>query len=110
MTEPTCRIVSALTAAPAPSPRAAWLGVTSRAVPRFGDESEQPGRDRRFALLTPAVPAGRQPAESLLDILQLPAGRDRPAQQQLGLALGRFVHPGVHDGLGGGVVRQRPFG
>src|SRR5580704_14230619 len=91
-TEPTCRLVSALTGAPALSPRAARLGVTAGAVPRLGDESQQAGRDRRLALLAPAVPAGRQPGESLLDVRQLPAGRYRPAQQQLGLALDGFVH------------------
>ena len=56
-----------------------------------GMRGKQPGRDRRTALLASAESPRGQPGESLFDVLQFPAGRDRPAQQHLRLLQVRLV-------------------
>ena len=82
ITELTCRLVSALNGVPASSPRAARLSVAARAVPRLGMRASSPaGIADSHCSHRPYRPAASL-AESLFDILQLPAGRYRPAQQQ----------------------------
>ena len=85
------------------SPGSGRLGVAARAVPGLGDGGEQPGRDRRSAQLASAETAGRQAAESFLEIGQFPARSDRPAEQPLSLLLAC----GVTSAFGiGGVIGQ----
>ena len=88
---------------------AARRGVAARAVPRFGDEGEQPGRDVRPALLASAKTPRGQPGESLFDVLQFPAGRDRLAQQRLCLLRARLVTRVVRN-VRSGVVGQGQLG
>ena len=89
--------------------RAARRGIAARAVPGFGDEGEQPGRDVRPALLTSAEAPRGQPGESLFDVLQFPAGHDRLAQTLLRLRPARPVSRGLGN-VRGGVVGQGQLG
>ena len=79
------------------------LLVAARAVPGLGDDGQQARRDRRSALLATAEASGRQSAQGLLDVRQLPAGLDRTAQQGLYLLL---VGPISAAGSLGTVVGQ----
>jgi len=93
-----------------PPPRG-WPGGTARAVPSFGDDREQPGRDHRSALPAAAETPGGQPAQGLFDVRQFPAGLNRAAKKHPQLLRAWLaVTAAVRGQRFGTVISQGQFG